>query len=232
MQFRNRLRGLGPGIRRGQQSSQEQKSSCAAHAWVEARADSTRSVDRFHAAPLEPFLDTKYAPALQAIQLRAENRVTEFDRRLLLSLKSPKPFRWEGFGHRRAQVHGRRRVHRMKPSAIASQPLSNTTPPTTNKHLIRWVEKMADLCRPEAIHWVDGSKDEYDAICERLIEAGTFIRLNQKKWPGCFYARSVPGDVARVEDRTFICSFSRPAAGPTNNWEDPYVMRRKLKQLF
>ncbi len=120
----------------------------------------------------------------------------------------------------------------MKSTAIAIEPISNTHPPTTNKHLIRWVEKMADLCRPDAIHWVDGSKREYDAICNRLIDAGTFVRLDAKKWPGCFYARSVPGDVARVEDRTFICSLSRDAAGPTNNWEDPYVMRRRLKQLF
>jgi phosphoenolpyruvate carboxykinase (GTP) len=108
----------------------------------------------------------------------------------------------------------------------------HSTPPTTNKHLIRWVEKMADLCRPDAIHWVDGSKREYDALCDLLIDQGTFIRLDKKKWPGCFYARSVPSDVARVEDRTFICSLSRDAAGPTNNWEDPYVMRRRLKQLF
>jgi phosphoenolpyruvate carboxykinase (GTP) len=103
---------------------------------------------------------------------------------------------------------------------------------TTNKHLIRWVEKMAELCRPDAIHWVDGSQAEYDFLCERLVDAGTFLRLNQKLWPGCFLARSAPGDVARVEDRTFICSLSKDAAGPTNNWEDPYVMRRKLKQLF
>src|SRR3984885_8903400 len=120
----------------------------------------------------------------------------------------------------------------MKPSSYASEPLRGVTPLTTNKHLIRWVEKMADLCRPDAIHWVDGSKQEYDKICERLVEAGTFVELNQKKWPGWLSARSVPSDVARVADRTFICSFSRTAAGPTNNWEDPYVMRRRLKQLF
>jgi phosphoenolpyruvate carboxykinase (GTP) len=113
------------------------------------------------------------------------------------------------------------------PAAISVQ-----TPPTTNKHLIRWVEKMAELCRPDYIHWVDGSKAEYDFLCGRLVSAGTFTRLDQKKWPGCFYARSAPNDVARVEDRTFICSLSRDGAGPTNNWEDPYVMRRRLKQLF
>ncbi len=104
--------------------------------------------------------------------------------------------------------------------------------PTTNKHLIRWVEKMADLTQPDSIHWIDGSKAEYDALCKLLIDAGTFTRLNQKLWPGCFAARSAPNDVARVEDRTFICSLSKDNAGPTNNWEDPFKMRRKLKQLF
>jgi phosphoenolpyruvate carboxykinase (GTP) len=120
----------------------------------------------------------------------------------------------------------------MKSSVIATEQVSSTAPLTTNRHLIRWVEKMAELCRPDSIHWVDGSQAEYDAICNRLVAAGTFVRLNEKKWPGCFYARSVPSDVARVEDRTFICSLSRDGAGPTNNWEDPFVMRRRLKQLF
>jgi len=120
----------------------------------------------------------------------------------------------------------------MKHSVLNHETTSTQTPSTTNKHLIRWVEKMAELCRPDSIHWVDGSKEEYDFLCERLVDAGTFTRLDQKKWPGCFYARSAPNDVARVEDRTFICSLSRDGAGPTNNWEDPYVMRRRLKQLF
>jgi len=91
---------------------------------------------------------------------------------------------------------------------------------------------MAELTQPDSIHWVDGSKAEYDALCQQLVDAGTFTKLNQKLWPGCFYARSAPNDVARVEDRTFICSLSKDNAGPTNNWEDPFVMRRKLKQLF
>ncbi len=110
--------------------------------------------------------------------------------------------------------------------------MKKATPPTTNKHLIRWVEKMAELCEPERIHWVDGSQKEYDRLCEELVAGGTFTRLNPSLWPGCFAARSAPNDVARVEDRTFICSLSRDNAGPTNNWEDPYVMRRRLKQLF
>ena len=106
-------------------------------------------------------------------------------------------------------------------------------PPTTNKHLIRWVEKMADLTQPDSIHWIDGSEAENEFLCDQLVAAGTFTRLNPDLWPGCFYARSAPTDVARVEDRTFICSLSKDAAGPTNNWEEPLqVMRRKLKELF
>lgn len=104
--------------------------------------------------------------------------------------------------------------------------------PTTNRHLIRWVEKMADLCQPDRIHWVDGSQTEYDRLCEELVAAGTFLKLNEERWPGCYYARSSPSDVARVEDRTFICSLSKDNAGPTNNWEDPFVMRKTLKSLF
>lgn len=103
---------------------------------------------------------------------------------------------------------------------------------TTNKHLIRWVEKMAELTQPDYVHWIDGSDEEYSYLCDLLVANGTFTRLNQDLWPGCFYARSDPRDVARVEERTFICSLSKDDAGPTNNWEDPFVMRRRLKQLF
>src|SRR6201997_4263876 len=120
----------------------------------------------------------------------------------------------------------------MKSSSHPVDRLPGSKVLTTNKHLIRWVEKMAELCRPNSIHWVDGSQAENDFLCDRLVEAGTFTRLNEERWPGCFYARSAPNDVARVEDRTFICSLSKDAAGPTNNWENPYVMRNRLKQLF
>ncbi len=107
-----------------------------------------------------------------------------------------------------------------------------SVPLSRNEHLLRWVDKMAALCRPAAIHWVDGSAAEYEALCAQLVAGGTFTRLNQEQWPGCYLARSDPSDVARVVDRTFICSQSRVAAGPTNNWENPYEMRRKLRHLF
>ena len=116
-------------------------------------------------------------------------------------------------------------------STLAMQQ-GNSVPPTKNKHLLRWVEKMAELAGPAAIHWVDGSQEEYDRLCDQLIANGTFLRLNQELRPGCFYSRSDPSDVARVEERTFICSLSKDSAGPTNNWEDPREMRRKLKGLF
>jgi phosphoenolpyruvate carboxykinase (GTP) len=105
-------------------------------------------------------------------------------------------------------------------------------PLSENAHLLRWVEKVARLTKPDAIHWVDGSQEENDALCARLVESGTFIKLNQDLWPGCYYARSDASDVARVEDRTFICSLSKDNAGPTNNWIDPFEMRRRLKLLF
>ena len=113
-----------------------------------------------------------------------------------------------------------------KTSRLNIRPLSN------NIHLRRWVKKMAALCKPARIHWVDGSKAEYDALCDQMVAAGTFIRLDPKRWPGCFLARSDASDVARIEERTFICSQSRDAAGPTNNWVHPLEMKQKLRTLF
>ncbi len=117
-------------------------------------------------------------------------------------------------------------------STATKSPRVVSAPLSENKHLLKWVEKMAELTKPEAIHWVDGSQEEYDSLCDQMVQSGTFIKLNQDLWPGCFYARSDAGDVARVEDRTFICSLSKDGAGPTNNWENPYDMRKKLKGLF
>ncbi len=119
----------------------------------------------------------------------------------------------------------------MSTKTVTAEP-TIVAPPTTNKHLIRWVEKMAELTQPDRIHWIDGSQAEYDFLCDQLVKAGTFTKLNETLWPGCYLARSSPNDVARVENRTFICSLAKDTAGPTNNWEDPYVMRKKLKQLF
>jgi phosphoenolpyruvate carboxykinase (GTP) len=108
----------------------------------------------------------------------------------------------------------------------------NAKPLTTNKELICWVEKIAAFTQPAAIHWVDGTEQEKKELDDRLVAAGTFIKLNEEKWPGCFYARSDPRDVARVEDRTFICSKAKENAGPTNHWMAPDEMRSKLNGLF
>ncbi|MBI5382077.1 MAG: phosphoenolpyruvate carboxykinase (GTP) [Opitutae bacterium] len=107
-----------------------------------------------------------------------------------------------------------------------------STPLCSNAKLLEWVKEMAALCQPAQIHWVDGSQEENDALCQQLVAAGTFIKLNEKLWPGCYYAKSDPGDVARVEERTFICSKTKEDAGPTNNWADPVEMKAKLKDLF
>ena len=116
-----------------------------------------------------------------------------------------------------------------KPGSSAAK---SNKPLAKNKHLITWVNKMAALTRPSAVHWVDGSEAENEALCKLLVAGGTFTKLNPQLWPGCYYAKSDPSDVARVEDRTYICSLSKDAAGPTNNWIDPFEMRRKLKSLF
>ena len=105
-------------------------------------------------------------------------------------------------------------------------------PLSENTHLLRWVDKVARLTKPSAIHWVDGSQEEYETLCTQMCQTGTLIKLNEGLWPGCYYARSDVNDVARVEDRTFICSYSKDTAGPTNNWVDPFEMRRTLKALF
>ncbi len=108
----------------------------------------------------------------------------------------------------------------------------SAAPLSKNIHLLNWVEKMAQLTTPDSIHWVDGSPEEDETLKAEMVASGTLIKLNEELWPGCYYARSHPSDVARVEDRTFICSLSKDAAGPTNNWEEPFRMRRKLKELF
>ena len=103
---------------------------------------------------------------------------------------------------------------------------------TTNTKLKSWVDEWAAILQPQNIHWCDGTADEYNQLCQSLVDAGTFTKLDEAKRPNSYYAHSDPGDVARVEDRTFICSANESDAGPNNNWRQPEVMRGEMKSLY
>ena len=122
----------------------------------------------------------------------------------------------------------------MTRSAAANPKLRAGAPPHPMVHsgLAAWVDAVATLCQPLNIHWCDGSLREYDALCTEMVKTGTLLRLDEQRRPACFLARSDPSDVARVEDRTFICAANRDDAGPNNNWVDPAQMRATLQGLF
>ena len=103
---------------------------------------------------------------------------------------------------------------------------------TQNAALKQWVNDWADILQPDDVYWCDGSQQEYDDLCEDLVLAGTFTKLNESKRPNSYWAHSDPGDVARVEDRTYICSENKIDAGPNNNWRDPNEMRAEMKKLY
>ena len=113
-------------------------------------------------------------------------------------------------------------------STVPSSSVNSTAAKTTHAGVLAWVEEMKELCQPEAIYWCDGSEEEKERLARQAVDAGILVKLNQEKLPGCYYHRSNPNDVARVEECTFICTRTPEAAGPSNNWKAPAEMYEKL----
>src|ERR1700755_20079 len=120
--------------------------------------------------------------------------------------------------------HNRTRTHKRRGEIVGD----TTTVPTQNQKLIQWVDEIAELTKPKDVHWCDGAAAEYDQLCQLLVDNATSTRLEDAKRPNSYLARSDPGDVARVEDRTFICTERERDAGPTNHWREPGEMRSLL----
>src|SRR5829696_3227215 len=113
------------------------------------------------------------------------------------------------------------------------QPGGGSRPePDVNGHVRKWVERCVEMCQPDQVFWCDGSPDERQALFDRGVAEGVFIRLNQQKLPGCYLHRSNPNDVARTEQLTFICTPGEDMVGPTNNWMEPRQAYAKLRGLF
>src|SRR3954452_23341753 len=175
----------------------------------------------------EPSLaDELQTPSVVCLAQRHPTITHGRDRHLGRSIRPPK--------RGRSAHHEKRHLVTItdQPSDTATRDtdVAITRPPTTHAELVAWVAEIEKLTTPDRVHWVDGSPTEHQALIDGLVSAGTFVALAQR--PNSYWCASDPSDVARVEDRTFICSPTQDDAGPTNNWADPAEMRDTLTKLF